>query len=592
MKKQTILLYAIISLVITAVLYHHYNKPSYFIVLQTKSFENIDLALMFTNKGSDDYSEKNTQSTKQYRSQFFSRAVFQISDINQLKNLRLDFGDANNNNIFIRQILIINNKNIRESDTLVNINGGKDLELLIQKTENVQINSVTANAISFNTLSTDAFIVFNNKLFEQLSSYDKKSSNSLNNILSSIFSILTYAFFFCSLLLFIHYYTYPYWVSAKTFFEQYFLIITFSAVLLFMLINFLFGFVNDLENKEKRKVSAQPVLSKTKMRDYPQTFDRFFEMSFPLRNWLFHWNAQFKYGLFNTSPIPNDVLVGKDSYLFENESVVISDYTHTTKLDTAVADIIQPIFLQRRNWLANKGIQFYVLYAPNKNQVYPEMMPSSFIQKGPGFGINQLDFYTDLMQRSNIKVINPINELKQAKKTHPVYYKSDTHWNLYGGFIAYQALMDAISKDFPDIQRVKESDFNYTTKKSDKGDLAYMASIEKSIMRDDVYMEFKDSSRKLIMPKSSELIINMKNENPLATKKLKVLMFRDSYANYLIPFINIHFSEAHYIWSYEFLDEMIEKEKPDIVIFECLQRFIPYGSLIANAPKVYIDKKP
>jgi alginate O-acetyltransferase complex protein AlgJ len=59
-------------------------------------------------------------------------------------------------------------------------------------------------------------------------------------------------------------------------------------------------------------------------------------------------------------------------------------------------------------------------------------------------------------------------------------------------------------------------------------------------------------------------------------------MYRDSYANYLIPFLNQHFKDATYIWSYEFTPSLIEELKPDVVIFETLQRFMPYAFLTLN----------
>jgi hypothetical protein len=60
-------------------------------------------------------------------------------------------------------------------------------------------------------------------------------------------------------------------------------------------------------------------------------------------------------------------------------------------------------------------------------------------------------------------------------------------------------------------------------------------------------------------------------------------MFRDSYSNYLIPFLNLHFKKATYVWSYDFLPQLIESDQPDIVILEVQQRAMIYGLLNQNS---------
>jgi len=55
---------------------------------------------------------------------------------------------------------------------------------------------------------------------------------------------------------------------------------------------------------------------------------------------------------------------------------------------------------------------------------------------------------------------------------------------------------------------------------------------------------------------------------------LKMVIFRDSYTVYLRPFLNEHFSRSSYMWTPLFHPEVIDTEKPDIVIHEVMERFI------------------
>ena len=51
-------------------------------------------------------------------------------------------------------------------------------------------------------------------------------------------------------------------------------------------------------------------------------------------------------------------------------------------------------------------------------------------------------------------------------------------------------------------------------------------------------------------------------------------MFRDSYATWLIPLLSEHFSRVRYTWQYTFDKEIVERENPDVVIQEMVERVL------------------
>lgn len=60
---------------------------------------------------------------------------------------------------------------------------------------------------------------------------------------------------------------------------------------------------------------------------------------------------------------------------------------------------------------------------------------------------------------------------------------------------------------------------------------------------------------------------------------LNVLIFRDSYFSTLEPYFSRQFNRSTYIWNrleYSTLAEFVEKEKPDIVIDQVVERVLPY----------------
>ncbi|MEZ5406334.1 MAG: hypothetical protein R3F23_09310 [Verrucomicrobiia bacterium] len=55
----------------------------------------------------------------------------------------------------------------------------------------------------------------------------------------------------------------------------------------------------------------------------------------------------------------------------------------------------------------------------------------------------------------------------------------------------------------------------------------------------------------------------------------KALVHRDSFFNALIPFTSELFQTSTYIWDYKLNTKIVDKEKPDIVILEMVERMIP-----------------
>jgi hypothetical protein len=54
----------------------------------------------------------------------------------------------------------------------------------------------------------------------------------------------------------------------------------------------------------------------------------------------------------------------------------------------------------------------------------------------------------------------------------------------------------------------------------------------------------------------------------------KVVVYRDSYFSLMCPFFSQHFKDCIYIWTNELSVEVIEKEKPNIVVYEMLESSI------------------
>jgi hypothetical protein len=55
----------------------------------------------------------------------------------------------------------------------------------------------------------------------------------------------------------------------------------------------------------------------------------------------------------------------------------------------------------------------------------------------------------------------------------------------------------------------------------------------------------------------------------------RVLVYHDSYMIWQYDFVAQAFSKATFIWSYQVNLDFVQGEKPDIVILECAERYLP-----------------
>lgn len=554
------------------------NEPIPEIHLSIKAFANTTIELRSradtTAKYTDDPSK-----TMLYSSQFFSTIILPIDHKEELVRVRLDF-DNQSNYIMIEKAWLVS-KHGGNRDTIKKWNG-RQVDSLIHHYNNIQLETKNESFIQMKCGETDPYFEFSSGLTDV---YNQRSSGSVMSnwltILSALLLTFTGLMLFKSL-----------FVSdlpsllRRSLLDGKLLIISFFGILFLIFLNNEWGFIPDLPNKENRRLASKPALTTTRFFEYPELYSKYAKDNYSFRSYFFFMNAVIKSKIFRVSPLPDDVILGKKDWFFDCEPNVINDFRKLQPYNGDILYVVSQILAQRQNWLSKRNIKFYVMIPPNKNRVYPELMPDAYKQE-EGLGHNFLDLLgMHLKLHSNVRIIDPTEELKVAKNNLDVYYSTDTHWNLYGGFIGYSKLMTEIKKDFPAVQPITEGEFIYSWYFNSEGDLAKMCGLQDVYKRKEYVMAFRDPLKHLKNPEFSSIDIHYSNTNLVDSSHLKLVMFRDSYANYLIPFLNLHFKESNYIWSYEFMDKVIEREQPDVVVFESLQRFMNYALTIPNSERV------
>lgn len=542
--------------------------------IKCKAQESTELQLFYAREN-ESYEPEKSYSCMLIASQFQKYLTFPVPERSYMENLRLDFGKKDN--ILTIEEMSVVLKVADKRDTVITL-VGEEIEPNIADYKDTRLSAKSKRFIQVDVTNPDPYVVFNTNIYESLKPrFDQYKASPIAFWAAGILCGLMLAVSFVYIL---HFLKFP---GIVQFIQQgSFLILGGAVMLFFVFLNNITGFIPDVENKEKRKLAVKPKLSKDNIFEFPTQFTDYTKDNFSFRSRLFRVYAYVKSQYFQSSPLPEDVLIGKDKWLFANVPSCNGDLRGTEQVPENELQIVGMNMLQKFKWLQDRGIKFYVMVTPNKNRVYPEKMPRGY-DPVPHVGHNRLELYKRyFIEQVGIPIIDPTDSLVQAKQRRDVYYTSDTHWNLFGGFKGYQVIMDALQRDFPYLYKIPEEAFIFQQVESDQGDLAMLFGMEDVYKRVDYHMTFSNPDLKLELPHSSDIRIDYRDNKTIEGSKLKLLMYRDSYANYLIPFLNQHFKDATYIWSYEFTPSLIEELKPDVVIFETLQRFMPYAFLTLN----------
>ena len=171
------------------------------------------------------------------------------------------------------------------------------------------------------------------------------------------------------------------------------------------------------------------------------------------------------------------------------------------------------------------------------------------------------------------------------KTRRQVYYRTDTHWNNRGSYVGYSQIMKPIVQWFPQLEALPPSAFEEYEYSEPGRDLPLILGMRPYFWNRyvDLRLKKKTLAHEVTPPPPGKLATRGPDflfEHP--DKRLpRLLMFRDSFATWLIPLLSESFSRSLYSWQYTLSHEMVEREHPDVVIQEMVERVLLEPSAIS-----------
>ena len=272
------------------------------------------------------------------------------------------------------------------------------------------------------------------------------------------------------------------------------------------------------------------------------------------------------------------VVVGNQGWLFYGGQNALESYRATSPFTVQELKAWVDAFRSRRDWLASRGIPYVVLFAPDKSTLYPSHLPRSVTQASSTTRLDQL--LTALREVEGLLVVDPRDALRSASRIRPTYAQTDSHWNPWGALVACTQLLDrpefagtTFGGPYEPAHYAIES-----SRTKAWGDLSTLLDSPVPLTDDTVRVtsRYRDALRVTLGPRSIQQTRRITNA---ACDSGTAVVLHDSFFLPMLPYFCERFHTVTTVAYADFAAELIEQERPDLVVQELVER-----SLVTRAP--------
>ena len=254
--------------------------------------------------------------------------------------------------------------------------------------------------------------------------------------------------------------------------------------------------------------------------------------------------------------------------------------------DTEVEELTERL-TTRVEFLAENDCELIYLIVPNPISVYPETAPVRYPQSTADTSRTE-QFYA-AAKAAGATVIE-LEELMWAHREDDfkIYNKLDSHWTPYGAYLAYDALMDYLSPDWPTLDAVVPGeDVEFYNEVVNGGDIVTAYDLDCTLIQenatfvrwlveavDSPYTFYEGTNRPYYPPVNEQKTVT--NHLAVSDDLPTAMIVRDSFATNMYQFFNQTFGEVYWQGQsdYAFDKKWITECQPDYYIVLITERNI------------------
>lgn len=338
-----------------------------------------------------------------------------------------------------------------------------------------------------------------------------------------------------------------------------------AFIFMTMLIPMISGAFNvDVSNNNTLSSIAVPnIIEDEKINmQFSSQFDDYYNQNFALRSLFISLYHKVSISLFNETS--NDqVILGEENMLYFKET--LDDYQRTKTLTNKEVLRLNEVFRLLNSSLSNTDTTLHFLIAPNKSTIYPEYMPERYTVLDSDENLEKVQSMI-----TSIPLIDVKSVLLDYKEVYSelLYHKKDSHWNNLGAYVAYVQIMKAIGEDYLSFDL-----FDLTSTNNWKGDLSAM--LFPAFKHNDIQYDLQlPETFTFTRPIRQLDDVQIESVNPLGSNSL--MMYRDSFANALIPYLSQSFNQSSYYRNFPYDFSFLNNSDPDHLVLEIAERNIAW----------------
>jgi len=264
----------------------------------------------------------------------------------------------------------------------------------------------------------------------------------------------------------------------------------------------------------------------------------------------------------------NMVLEGSDGFLFHRDHEAIEQVTGALTYSPAQLQQWLSILETRKAWCDAHGIVSRFLIVPEKHVVYADKLPGGIVISEQRPAPMLMRAATPYLSGHILYPLEPLQDARLRRETHWI---TDTHWNMFGAFVAYKELMASLARDI-DLVQLEETDLATTTL-TYVGDLGVRFEPERSETIEVLARGFGPGCKLVVQNNkfdrgNVQVFTNGRADMPTC------VLLRDSFAGSLIPLLLESFSRLVAVSSLSMLYDLVRAERPDVVVVQMAERFL------------------
>jgi len=228
----------------------------------------------------------------------------------------------------------------------------------------------------------------------------------------------------------------------------------------------------------------------------------------------------------------------------------------------------------RQEWLAARGIRFLFVVCPDKHTIYPEYLPYAARPPARPSRLDQLAKRLRTDARVTFVDLRPL--LLANKASRQLYYRRDTHWTDSGALLGAQQIIRKLHQWYPQTPVPQLADFR-AVPVSAPVDLVPLLGLSPNDLRERAVRLLPKQPFQARITAGDPGRLPAVGGAAAATERKqapipRAIILRDSFALSLVPYLSEVFGHATYLWTSQLSRERVGKEKPDVVIWELVER--------------------